>query len=381
MTPAPGRRPPTTVELLDSLARAGRLQRVGQVLPTDRPLTWQQIERVRDDLKVVMDQGITTEKVSQALGDGFSRGTLSRFLNLQSAEDCTGETERHARAINTWLETIARRRQVKDRKPQGFIQTEVARRMLAVIAKTTELCVMGVILSDAGRGKSMTLEAANMMHPGSILLRVRQSSQRPRGLLLQLGQALNLRGISRSAEAENHVISALRGSGRLLMIDEAHQLTPPALETLRDIHDETGCPIILAGTLRLQEAIAESDVYSGQMSSRVAIRYNVCDDVLGSGDGGPPLHSVDEIRRLYESDKVRLTADGVELLSRIANLPGLGGLRLCRRLVDVAAAARSDQGPIEAKVILGVLRSLHGREHAIATVERAIAEAAAVQVA
>lgn len=370
----------SAIELLDELARQGRLQCVGQVLPADRPLTWSQVERVRDELKLVLDQpDVTMDTISKALGEGYSRGTLSRFINLRSAEECDGQTEHHARTINAWLETIGRRREVKERRPHGFVETEVARRMLAVIGKVNELCTIGLILGDAGRGKSMTLEAAQLIHPGSVLLRVRQSSRRPRGLSQQIGEALGLRGLRVTSHAEERIIDTLRGTGRLLLIDEAHQLTPDAMELLRDIHDETGSPIVLAGTLRLHDSIADSDVYSGQMSSRVAIRYNLTEDMDAGGTGGPSLHSVDEIRRLYESDKVRLTSDGVELLARIANLPGLGGLRLCAKLVQVAAAARPDQGePLDARLILKVLRSLHGRQHAIATVERAVVEAAAV---
>ena len=187
---------------------------------------------------------------------------------------------------------------------------------------------------------------------------------------------MNLRGCDSIARAEPRIIKALRGTGRLLLIDEAHQLSSEALEFIRDLHDECGVPIVLAGTLKLNDAIADSDVFSGQLSSRVAIRYDITAD-LNAGNG-PPLHSTDEIRRMYESDKLRMTNDGRELLTRIANLPGLGGLRLCTKLVQVAAAARTDESqPIDARLLLKVLRSLHGRQHAIATVERAVAEAVA----
>ena len=122
------------------------------------------------------------------------------------------------------------------------------------------------------------------------------------------------------------LIEKLVGTGRPLIIDEAHQLSPTGLELVRDLHDETGCPVILAGTLNLNQSVDDGDVFFGQFSSRVALRYNVCEDLAARpGDGGPqPLHSMDEIRRLCESDKVRFTDDAPEsrlLLTKIANRP------------------------------------------------------------
>ena len=43
--------------------------------------------------------------------------------------------------------------------------------------------------------------------------------------------------------------------------------------------------------------------------------------------------------QLYESDKVKFTDDGRLLLTKIDNLPGLGGLRLCAKIARVATAS------------------------------------------
>ena len=167
-------------------------------------------------------------------------------------------------------------------------------------------------------------------------------------------------------------------TGRCLLIDEAHRLHPDAIELLRDIHDETGCPVVLAGTVKLNDVVADQGLFFGQLSSRVALRYNLADDLQATGgDGGPrPLHTLEEIRQLYESDKLRLTDEGRLLLQRIANLPGFGGLRLCAKIMAVAGALGRDE-PVDAATLLQILRTLHGRGQTAAQIERAIAKAEA----
>ena len=116
------------------------------------------------------------------------------------------------------------------------------------------------------------------------------------------------------------------------------------------------------------------------MSSRIALRYNVTEDLAGeSGDvtgGGQPLaQRRARSPKLYERDKVRLTGRRPHaLLARLANLPGLGGLRLCARIVQVAWAAAQGEGveAINAELLLKVVRAMNDQAFAVHTLEPAI---------
>jgi len=362
-------------DLLGRIAREARRLRVGQKLPPSGPLTWEQVAAVRDDFNFMLDQpGVTLDMIAKAMGPGFSRGPLSRFRNLESPGESSLDVDRVARGVNAFMETLARRRET--RRPEGWVPTRVAERMLLVIARTIELASIGLIYSDAGRGKSMTLAAASMIHPGSILLRVRQSTRRPLGLARALGGQLNLPLTDNLTTLQGRIVGALSGSGRALLVDEAHRLSPDALELLRDLHDECGVPIVLVGTVRIAEAVADHERFFGQFTSRIALRYDATADLRDAGTsggdgGGRPLHTVEEIRQLYERDKVRLTDEGRVLLTKIANLPGLGGLRLCGRIVQVAASA-GPEGPIDAKLILEVVRAFQGEAFGVGVVQHAL---------
>ena len=57
---------------------------------------------------------------------------------------------------------------------------------------------------------------------------------------------------------------------------------------VRDRRVEAGCPIILAGTVQLTEAVDDHDLFYGQFSSRIALRYDVSEDLRdGLGFGLP----------------------------------------------------------------------------------------------
>jgi len=360
-----------TAELIEELAREARQLRIGQKLPEQDPLPFVKIAAVRDDFDfLVRQRGITIQRIAEALGPGFGRGPLSRFRNIEKREDFAGDVDKMARGLNQFMETLGRRRESK--RPEGYVETDVARRILLVCSKTIELCSIGLIYGDAGRGKSITLQAAKEIHRGSVLLRVMQSSRRPRGFAVQLGKALNLRGLNTTHEAEQKIIDTLRGTGRCIIVDEAHQLQPETLEMLRDIHDEAGVPIVLAGTMKLSDQVSDHDQFFGQLTSRVALRYDITEELRGGGGGEPrPIHSIDEIRQLYERDKVRFTDDGRLLLTKLANIPGLGGLRLCTKVVQVAASLAQGEA-IDASLLLKVIRTLHGHGYGVGQVEQAV---------
>ena len=79
--------------------------------------------------------------------------------------------------INAYIETYERSQDTP--RPNGFIETGVAVRMLSLIKNAVELRTMGLIYSDAGRGKTMTLQAAAMLFTGSIYIRVRRTTRTP----------------------------------------------------------------------------------------------------------------------------------------------------------------------------------------------------------
>jgi len=328
-------------DLLAELRDAARQLRLGRQLPMSGGISDEAWFAIQADFRRLLElEGVHMEKVAAAMGEGFSPATLRSFRDADARPSASkGEGDRVPRALNAFFELIAQRAEAK--LPAGFVRTRVAERALTVIEQASIHGFVALITGPPGIGKSMAIEAARSLIPGLVVFRVRQSSRRPTALLRQVASTLGLKGASSHADiAERRVIDALAGTGRTLVIDEAHRLHSAGLEVLRDIHDEAGVPMVLVGTRDLMATIDGEELY-GQLSSRIGLRYDATPDAVAGGPdgGGRPLYSPEEVARVFAGGKVRLTTDGLSTLARIANLPGLGGLRLARQVVTLAAWA------------------------------------------
>jgi len=78
---------------------------------------------------------------------GFSTSVLSAFRKLTEREAVPGANlDEFTRAINRFLETLVRRQENK--RPEGFVETEVAKRILLVCEKAIEYASMALIVGD-----------------------------------------------------------------------------------------------------------------------------------------------------------------------------------------------------------------------------------------
>jgi DNA transposition AAA+ family ATPase len=370
-------------DILSQIANEARRLRVARKLPPEgEPIPYNLVGQVQEDFRKFQDvTGLSLADVARRMGRGFSGPTLSSFANFDADKnrEFKGDLDRITRGVNTFMESFAR--QATAPRPEGFITTAVADFMLKVIRKTIDLRSMSIISSDSGRGKTMTARAAASVYPGAVYVRVKRCARTAAGLADLLGSTpeLRIRNARTLRQMQIRIIDMLKGTGRVLLIDEAHQLSSDALEFIRDIHDECEIPIVLFGTRKLGDNTDDDDIFYGQFASRVALRYDVNNHVRRDGrpDSPPdkPIHTVDDIKKLFDADSIRLTGDAEVTLAKLANLEGFGGLRLCVQVVRVAAVAAESRGTeIDAKLILAVLRDMHGKVRAVGRIQKSMEE-------
>lgn len=340
------------------------------MLPAEGKLTEEQIRGVaRRFGDFVRERRITLVTVSKQLGKGYSQSRLSFF----KTGDLRGDSEQLARVLNTYMEEFDRRE--SSTVSSDFVETEVARRMLTIIRTTKNAAMMGVIVGPAGVGKTMCARAAAQMIPGAIYLRVNQSSRRGPGLMNAIARELGEDRRGSLIRLHDAVGARLRGSGRLIILDEAHQLAQSGLDSARDLHDDSQVAIVLVGTHRLHDAVNDRDVYFGQFSSRITARLDVTELAI-NGPKGRPLFTVEEIRQVFESHKLKLTDDGATFLARLASIPGHGSLRVCAAVLRVIAQMpKFAERPIGEDLIKKVIRQLHGGTE-LAAMQQRVDEAA-----
>lgn len=344
------------------------------MLPTDRPLTPADLKQVARDVKEWMDEnGIKLSTIEHALGDGFSKTTVSAFLK----GTYTGDREKVARGLNAWMEQQVQRAEIA--VPHGFIPFNVAKRMLGVAKHACDRCKIGLVVGPSGCGKSMCAEAMNRMRPGSLLYPVVDQERSPNGFIKELATMLGVPTHRSTPQVFRAVIAKLKGSGRLLIIDEAHRLNARSMQVVRDLHDNAKIPIVLFATDEILELIDDTTTNLGQMSSRVSIRYNVVEDMQGGAMPGPGgqrrrefCWSAREIEQRFANEQVRLTGDAIDFLFLVANALGYGCLRLAGNLVEKAVdyALLKSLKEIDRALLLECLRQLHGETYVGCVSER-----------
>ncbi len=105
------------------------------------------------------------------------------------------------------------------------------------------------------------------------------------------------------------------------------------------LYDECQVPVLLLCTKDLVERIRkDNDQDHGQMYSRLGWVCDLTRDHDKTPGGKKGLFTVADIRRLYETDKIKFHPDAQAYLQDVANSLGQGSLRSCDRIVRWAIA-------------------------------------------
>jgi len=282
---------------------------------------------------------------------GTPRGSTIRELVIYKFRE---NADQQIRVLNAWVEQHARREAAK--LDGDFVDIRTATQIRAIAQLVLENGTMGLAVGPSGIGKTRCAMAFKANTPGAIFVTVKHGAYAPTGLIRLIARELGFRKpVSSSANRITQferILDELRGSNRLLFIDEAHKLNDDAIEVLREIHDDTGCPILLLATKDLRDRVertAQPD--AGQIHSR----FDVIRDVVqghSAESGGKKYFTIEQIRKLYEKPPIRLAADAAAYLLDVANLLGWGSLRRCRVLVmNGARRARKRQSLSEDDVV------------------------------
>jgi DNA transposition AAA+ family ATPase len=123
------------------------------------------------------------------------------------------------------------------------------------IRKTNDL---GVLIGESGEGKTRGIDYYVTSNPLAILYRTSVWSNDKQSVESTMFERVGRAGYDGRTKRAIFMVNKLRGSDRLIIVDDAHKLTIPALQWFVDFHEETQCPMALVGTYALLDKI-ESD--------------------------------------------------------------------------------------------------------------------------
>ena len=131
-----------------------------------------------------------------------------------------------------------------------------------------------IVYGSAGAGKTTAAGAHRDDAANCWIATMSPAITTPSAVLARVADVLDvgIHGPPSAARLEAAVTGALLAVERpLLVVDEAHQLTPALLDQLRCVHDATGCGLALLGNEPLWGRLAAGE-RSAQLASRVALR-------------------------------------------------------------------------------------------------------------
>ncbi len=290
---------------------------------------------LQEQLKQVMEaQGLTASAVARSLG--ISASALSQWLDDKYA----GNVSRIDRAVNSFL----RRQQERARLPrfkQVFVETSVVHKVWEVFRLCHLDGEIGVIVGEAGVGKTVAAREYARQNPDVIFVEA-DLGYTARSLFHELARHLGFMPSGTIHDVFEDVVERLRGSERLIIVDEAEHLPYRALELLRRVYDKAGVGIVLMGMPRLLANLRGHRGEYRQLYSRVGIYASV------------ERISLDDATAIVEA-----VVPGANGLSKAFWQNSHGNTRVLTKLVKRALRIASiNDRPLDAEVVKAAAKTL-----------------------
>ena len=311
---------------------------------------------LEDQEKRPRGERITQAKLARAIGEKPS--TVSQVLAYKYPPSKTGDQpyRRRDAILRKLDQQLARLEKAKDAPERsGHAWTKPALEIRGVADAAVQLGTMAAVTCDSGGGKTMTAETLPSVFAGAILITVNDACHSPITFLRRLCEALKLRLAGQRQSLMDLATTRLKETRQLIIIDEADLADARLLNTIRQVHDATGCPVLLLGMpallKNLQQARAD-DSRGAMLFSRIGIKRDLTERCRQDGDRGEPLYSVEDVRKVFARSKLRIAADAVRWLHALANLPDCGRLRSCNSAVRLGAHIAQQTGETEITLTL-----------------------------
>jgi len=240
-----------------------------QIMPPD------EIDAIRAEVRAVIEaEGLAQTIVAKEAGIPY--GTFTSWLGGTYA----GRNDLKAGEARKWL----RERQVRQQtvamapEPPRFILTPTADRITVRLTQAKVLADFVVVVGAPGTGKTTTACQFTRSNTNVFKIVAHPTLSRPRALLQQLARIVNVQASTGKLDLIHAaLVSKLRGTGALVIVDEANFLEPEALNQLRSLHDQAEIGIALIGnaSIHLNLAGRGRGGEFAQLTSRVGMRLDI----------------------------------------------------------------------------------------------------------
>lgn len=301
---------------------------------------------VRDAIET--DPPLSQQKIAKEIGQGVSSATLSQWLN----GSYQGDNSKIEARVSSWYETYQERRS-RAGLPDApdWIETPTAARIVAGLRYAQLAQDMVVIYGPAGVSKTETCRHYVTMAPGVHHVTMTPATTGVLACLEEIAIALGMRDWQRSAcGLQRLIVSRLKRTNGLLIIDESQHLSIQALDQIRSLHDSCLIGIALVGneTVYTRMTGGSRAPYLDRLFSRIGKRVAL----KGASDA--------DIDALLKAWKISDTSCRTQI-REIARRPG--ALRVLTKVLRLAASfAAAQEQPICCDHVRAAWRDLGAME-------------------
>ncbi len=216
------------------------------------------------NLKTIMEtQDISQNDLSRALG--ISAAALSQWM----AGKYKGSVAKIEDAVKAFIDR-EREKTKTPKKTIPFVMTSISKKIFELARVCHLEGEIGVCYGEAGIGKTVTAKEYLSRNSDVIFIEA-DLGYTAKVLFTEIHKKLGLIGRGLIHEMFDQVVEKLKGSGRLIVIDEAEHLPYRALELLRRVYDKAGVGIMLIGMPRLIHNLRGKRGEYAQLYSRVGL--------------------------------------------------------------------------------------------------------------
>jgi len=218
--------------------------------------------------------------------------------------------------------------------PKEFVTTNASTLIWEVLQFCDQKQKMGAALAPSGTGKTETCKEYKRVNRATVFVTADITTKTPSKILRRMIEQVG--GVGRKNSVSDYLhalIERLKGTNRLLIIDDAHFLSWEAFELVRKLHDCACLGIVYVGQERLYEQMkgTEGRAYLfDQIYSRIAIKRDKF------------RTSKKDTRAIVDSRCPGLDGECIDFLA--ARAKGQGRYRYVTNLLDVAMMINEQYG-------------------------------------